>query len=222
VKDALAHYERACELDNPAACAQYGAHHLKGEVVPQDFARAGVLFGRACQLGFADVCDVAAQLAADQNAGEHLAKTGCDAGNKTSCARLATLLVTRSGGDVDRGRKMLEDLCAGGTDKAASASACSQLGHLYEIGHGVARDMAKAIELYRKACSFADAQCVLLGDVYLRGNGVKASRSRAEELYKKACASGSADGCSALAAIDQDQSFGGIEAAPAKGKPKGK
>lgn len=79
---------------------------------------------------------------------------------------------------------------------AAHASACRDLGIKYETGKGVARDAARAAELYRQACEAQDALgCFRLGLLYEAGNGVGEDLARAASLYEQACQGGLAQGC---------------------------
>lgn len=61
------------------------------------------------------------------------------------------------------------------------------LATLYETGNGVGQDMAKAIELYRKASDmgYGKAQCYL-ADIYYEGRGVDKDLVTAVSLYLKA------------------------------------
>jgi len=52
-------------------------------------------------------------------------------------------------------------------------SGCSNLGVMYQLGEGVGKDLAKAVELYRKACDGGDmVGCSVLGFMYENGKGV--------------------------------------------------
>ena len=61
----------------------------------------------------------------------------------------------------------------------SSRSATVNLGALYQSGLGVAKDDARAVELYRKAAEQGHAQAqTYLGDMYHWGRGVNARRRR--------------------------------------------
>jgi TPR repeat protein len=68
------------------------------------------------------------------------------------------------------------------------AWACSNLGLLYNKGHGVQKDHGKAKALFQKACdSGLGAGCFNLGEMYENGTGVTRDIRAAEQLYKKSC-----------------------------------
>jgi TPR repeat protein len=77
--------------------------------------------------------------------------------------------------------------CASGDFAACTArcakgdgEACSTLGAIYRTGgHGVARDEARAVELYRRACNLGSAKgCRNLREMYSEGRGVKGRESK--------------------------------------------
>lgn len=69
----------------------------------------------------------------------------------------------------------------------ANPEAAFYLATLYESGNGVAQDMSKAIELYRKSSDmgYGKAQSYL-GDIYYEGRGVDKELVTAVALYQKA------------------------------------
>ncbi len=81
-------------------------------------------------------------------------------------------------------------------DKAASegnAEAQFQLGFLYELGRGVPKSDAKALEWYQKAAAqgHATAQCNI-ASMYQAGKGVPKDETKATEWYQKAATQGNA------------------------------
>jgi TPR repeat protein len=182
--------------------------------MPPDLAVAGTYFGKACDLGLSQACPGASQLAQDEEHRVGYVKKGCDAKDASSCAELGHVLVDKGGADAEKGRQLLEKTCADRSNAVGAGVACAQLGHTYELGQGVPANIAKAVELYTKACELNPTQCALLGDCHLRGTGVQKSKPKAKELYGRACKAGNPDGCQAVQAIDQDQSFGGISSEP--------
>ena len=69
---------------------------------------------------------------------------------------------------------------------------CSNLGFMYEIGRGVAKDESRAVQLYQKGCDRGDGLgCSVLGNMYADdGRGVPKDDNRAMQLNEKACAGG--------------------------------
>ncbi len=75
------------------------------------------------------------------------------------------------------------------------------LGVLYENGHGVAQDYAKAREWYEKAAANGESMAMLnLGVLYENGHGVAQDYAKAREWYQKAVDIGDA---TALANLEQ-------------------
>ena len=67
------------------------------------------------------------------------------------------------------------------------AWAMNNLGKLYENGEGVPKDMAKAIELYRKAADLGNTEAMVsLGFAIYHGNGIPKDYAKAAELWQKA------------------------------------
>ncbi len=78
--------------------------------------------------------------------------------------------------------------------KQGYAEAQSNLGVMYDIGHGVPQDYAEAVKWYRKAAEqgYAEAQHNL-GRMYVKGLSVPQDYARAAKWYRKAAEQGVAD-----------------------------
>jgi TPR repeat protein len=71
--------------------------------------------------------------------------------------------------------------------------AMTRLGLLYDNGHGVTTNSAKAAELYSRAADAGDAWAMRsLGSCYERGDGVEKDAAKAAELYSRAADAGDA------------------------------
>jgi TPR repeat protein/tRNA A-37 threonylcarbamoyl transferase component Bud32 len=93
---------------------------------------------------------------------------------------------------------------------------CADLGTLYELGWGVAKDQQEALTLYEQSCNGGDGVgCTNLGRFYSQGLGVTASQTTAAQLFEKACeVDGTAAACTNLGGLyDQGQ---GVAQDPAK------
>jgi len=67
-------------------------------------------------------------------------------------------------------------------------TSCSNLGLLYQNGHGVKQDDFQAANLFRKACDGgASSGCGNLATAYLRGRGVPQDESEALTYFSKGC-----------------------------------
>jgi TPR repeat protein len=88
-------------------------------------------------------------------------------------------------------------LCA-----AQQAPACVSAGRLYEFGHGVPADPARAFPLYVEACDLKFAGGCYNAAVLLEaGKGVDKDPVRARALYGKVCAMGSQTSCERARAL---------------------
>ena len=64
------------------------------------------------------------------------------------------------------------------------------------MGDGVARDAAKAVALFTRACNGGNAKsCVNLGAMHFDGNGVPKNESLGASFFLKGCEAGEAPGC---------------------------
>ncbi len=74
--------------------------------------------------------------------------------------------------------------------------ACVAAGRLYEFGHGVDKDPARAFRFYQQACALSSAVgCYNTAVLLEAGRGVARDPKRAGELYAKVCAQGSRTAC---------------------------
>lgn len=86
--------------------------------------------------------------------------------------------------------------------EAGDARAQEFIGILYEEGHGVPKDVAKAIEWYERAASSGDmAAQYNLGRIYLKGELVEQDIDRARDLLKRAADQGDSDAQALLATL---------------------
>ncbi len=77
-----------------------------------------------------------------------------------------------------------------------NATACSNLGFMYQNGEGVTRDLARAASLYQQACDGGNTlACYNLGMFYEHGEGVPQNSARAASFYQHACDGGLARAC---------------------------
>lgn len=86
--------------------------------------------------------------------------------------------------------------------EAGDARAQEFIGILYEEGHGVQKDTAKAIEWYERAAKSGDmAAQYNLGRIYLKGEIVEQDFSRAKDLLQSAADQGDKDAETLLATL---------------------
>ncbi len=90
------------------------------------------------------------------------------------------------------------------TDRCLSggANACGQLADKYRSGTGVDRDVARAVELYKKACRGDDrGACFTMAGLHRRGESVPQNVPLAVEMYGQLCKSGEVISCYTLAGM---------------------
>ena len=76
------------------------------------------------------------------------------------------------------------------------------MGICYENGHGVARDLSKAVEYYKKASELGNSVAMCnLGYCYEKGIGVEQDISQAIEFYQKSSALGNSRASKNLAML---------------------
>jgi uncharacterized protein len=88
---------------------------------------------------------------------------------------------------------------------AGQPAACVSAGRLYEYGHGVVADPARAYRLYNRACALGYAGGCYNAAVLLEaGRGISRDLRRARELYAKVCQMGSNTACDRAEALGHD------------------
>lgn len=127
-KDAAHHYSLGCELKSGRACANLAYLHKIGRGAELDPTKALELYERGCTLGASLGCSGAARMLELSPADEkHV---------KALDQRAFELNTTRC--------------------DAADTRHCILLGDTYLEGHGVTKDVKRALELYRRACQMGD------------------------------------------------------------------
>ncbi|MBL8787460.1 MAG: sel1 repeat family protein [Deltaproteobacteria bacterium] len=213
-KEALVHFDRACELGEAAGCVEAALLVERGVDGPPDPTR-GLRYNRiACDRGHPTGC---ANLGLAYQAGEvvpkdelrasQLYQRGCAGGDAAGCANLAFLFhygigVTRND---KRARELYEDACARGHQRA-----CGNLAGLLVAGRGGARDEVRAAKIYRGLCDEGMLEaCASLATQHEFGMGVDRDPAEAERLFTKACDGGIAEACVGLGRMFEGGLAGG-------------
>ena len=183
-------FEQACDAGGLEACVKLGHLVDRGDEGPADSARALVLHERACQAGALTGCVAAGELEESGRAGTpDVKKTlaeyqkACDGKASPGCSRLGRLYEATI---RDLGKALLSYRAA---CDALDLEGCWRLGTLHELGSGVARDPAIAVDLYTRACDGGRPQaCTSLAHMYWNGSGsVARDLPGALVLFEKAC-----------------------------------
>lgn len=201
--------ERACKANIQRGCWALGGMKSKNaSAVFREACAEGELEACAHYAGEAALAFIAKESAGAPNDGADSAwveryELACEQGSAAHCVVLALREDKKLDAGADRSRIVaaFEQACPpvrwrlDGRD--ASARGCKLAGDAYGEGKGVAKDPARAAELYRKACfsvgRYAGREveaCVTLGDMLDKGDGIPRDAARATALYAGACAVG--------------------------------
>ena len=108
----------------------------------------------------------------------------CESGDAKGCLFLGNKLYSQQ--DYVGALTPLQKAC-----DARNTAACNNLAIIYsENRKGVARDYAKAAQLYQRACDIGADGCGNLASMYQSGEGVAKDEVKAVQLYKKCCKTG--------------------------------
>jgi hypothetical protein len=148
-------YRKACEGGDRWSCTRLAFALASGAGIAADPAEAVRLLESSCTGDDVMACAklgsmlrVGEGVPADVKRAETLLRAACGKGSAWGCGELAGLLVARGAAqDMPEAVKLLGDACE--TDAPAF---CAMLAGVLELGHGLARDPARAAALYRRAC----------------------------------------------------------------------
>lgn len=197
-------FTKGCTLKNGESCMELAARYLCGANVAKDAAKATDFSERACDLGAAQGCNLAAMslvTAAEPSAraaAMHYAQHGCDLGDEMSCTDVGIIYMEGLGVAVDftRAAQIFETYC-----KRSSMTACANLALLVYMGNGTPRDPVRAKDLAQRSCdAHMDAGCNVLGAVLMDANDA-ASAASAEQIFAGLCDRGQGGGCDNLGVL---------------------
>jgi TPR repeat protein len=199
---AVAAFQRGCSDGEAASCNELGLAYRRGQGAAKDPAQAQRAFKTACDGRLGIGCDNLAELyevgegvAKDLDHALRLYKQACDLDESEDTAdacELAGNMLQADGGRRDP--KLAASYYAKACERTASR--CFGLAISYVKGVGVAKDLAKARELYRRACDAGDADsCNNLGILLQSGLGGPKDLAAAQTLFEQACKAGVAIGC---------------------------
>ena len=222
--DAVAQFDKACDMGLLTACVNEGALILVGQGGPRDRTRAQGLFQRACDGGDPGGCGESATLALqdrvsaprDDKKGFTLMKEACDGGELDACANVSVLrLLDRGdGGAKSDALAQLKGFCD------SKGLWCDSLGDLYAAGAGgLAKDPAEARRLYEKACADGTGHtgtCSLYADVLRSGAGGAKDVAKAKDVLTKACDHNDFEACTDLGFLYEDGTGVARDAAKAR------
>jgi len=165
---------------------------------------------RGCDDGRVEDCLEAARVYRRQGAeGDNdratlLYERACVWGDSMGCSGIGEMLVEGLIPDKKAALERLQKCC-----EFENPHACGITGVQYELGGAVARDLARAMQLYKRGCEVGGgnvAACYRLGVGYDKGRGVARDVVKARELIEKACKGGHTEACADLKAPRQAES----------------
>lgn len=188
-------FQRACDGGEGAACVELAYVHDPG--LDGRSERAAELYRRACRLGSAEGCRMAALgYRKDSSAGavETLAQLepACDRGDARSCEALLALYA-RGAGDPAARLPQLEGHCAAG-----KLGLCTALGVL----HRDRLEPERALALFRQACAAGHAEaCRHLSGMSRRGPAARADQQLVRSALERSCQRRDATACHELGLV---------------------
>lgn len=198
---ATANYKKACDNGGLGWCQNFGERAADGNGMPKNVDAAIAALEKACLGRYMGSCGVGARFLIDREdypRALKLAKQGCDDDDGDSCYRLAWLHESGKAG-LEKSEatavKFYETSC-----KLDSPIGCNGLANMLYAGAGIAKDLGKALELYKKACEGNAKQlfvegCKKAAKMLAEGDGVTKDGKAALVLYSRACEYRATDSC---------------------------
>lgn len=196
--------EARCNAKDAAACWTLGEALLKGQGVAANPAKAVTAFVRACDLGVAEGCYIAANRVdldkkGDAAGARALFIKGCEAGLGSSC--LSSGIYTESGWggakDLPRALAFYERACT-----LRDGEACRYLGQIYAFGEpivGGEKSGPKTLDWSVKGCHAGDGpSCMSASWIYAGSMGMRVDYVAGERYARMGCSLDHADSCSNL------------------------
>lgn len=172
---ALERYTKACDHDDDIGCYDLGIVYENGEGVKADYDKAVALYQQSCDLGSSSGCSAygkhlikIATTASEAAQGIQLIEQACEDKNGQSCAKLGFLY---SEGDAFVTKDSIKAFAyfSKGCENGYS-DGCFMQASAYEEGSGTARNVSKALTIYKDVCeTVADGASCYNAGVILNG-----------------------------------------------------
>ncbi|MBL0217965.1 MAG: sel1 repeat family protein [Myxococcales bacterium] len=183
--------ERSCKDGDGVSCTERGLL----AVVNKDPAKAKASFEVACRAGETYGCKLVAQLfeaARPQDLAQAAAtyRKACALGSETACARVGMSKEEKVAA-VSYPVRLVEAIRAACTAKHMAS--CTELGAMYILGRGVAKDESTGMSAFDTACAAGELwACSNLG---INFGNAKDTAAMGLEFLDKACTGGIAHAC---------------------------
>ncbi|MDF7776244.1 tetratricopeptide repeat protein [Sphingomonas sp. AOB5] len=196
--------EGKCAAKDAVACWTLGETLLKGQGVTADPKKAVGAFVRACDLGVAEACYIAATRTdpekrgtnADAMAAAGLFTKGCEAGLGSSC--LSAGIYTEQGWGVSKDHPRALMLYERGCTLRDGES-CRYLSQIWAFGEAINNsrtDGPKTLDWSVKGCNAGDGpSCVTVSWLYAGNMGIGFNQAAGERYARMGCGLDHADSC---------------------------
>jgi len=199
--DAAAILDQACSRGSRQACGDFGVvvtTRMKNADAAVKERGISALFA-ACRAGHPQFCIRLATIVERQQLSQHfpdvrmVLQEACHSHYLDACYSLAIAAEDGTLGVKDYG---LGATLASQTCQKGHQPSCNAFGHMFVLGHGVAKDPYRGARLFYAACQqrYAPA-CHSMGEAVEKGWGVGPDHEKAREFYRYACKIGSAPSC---------------------------
>ena len=180
-----------CDDNSAADCFTLGTVLDEGKYVKRDEAKAGVTFGRACDLGMKDACtNLIAYL---KKGGDQALASACDRADGASCFVLGSMY--SGGAGVPQNGAMAFELFEKSCD-IGWWRGCGRLGVSYLNGQGTPVNPMLAIANFEKGCNGQNAaSCLEAAQFYQSGRMGYKVEALARRRLQQACDLGLQTAC---------------------------
>jgi uncharacterized protein len=192
-------YAIGCQLGNLYACTNEAGLHMQGKGIIKDTARAAAIYAGACERRDDRACywlgsihEQELSLLADEGRNKKMRADKPSVELRVKQANLpARPSPAKSGPAIAQLFQLDPKVLTNGCNNAQPL-ACYELGVVTQVGNAnVAKDDAKAVSYYEKACSLGSGWgCLRAGDCFERGYGVPANFAKASKYYLEVCERG--------------------------------
>lgn len=222
-REAVGHFETACDRHYGRSCTALASALSKGAVVAKDEARAADLWQKGCDNGSRVGCRRAGSVfekgelvARDLPRALAYYQKSCDQELESACADAGRLLqqgVSAAGTSPGSSSAMTGARAAAGPlGKACfdttkiNGDACLRLGRMLVAGEGVDKDPARGYEAFGRACREKTVEgCIEAGRAAEAGVGLAVDLNAATHHFGRACKLKSATACAELCRIQCGQ-----------------
>lgn len=191
-------YLDECRSDNFDSCVDVGNILSQAVGKDRDLKTAAQVLGKACLAENPKGCFELGQMLWESTdrkdeAFEAMSR-GCELGSVAACLYRAVPMEDGVGGRPEEAFQIYGDLCENG-----SLDACQRQAMLLKQGKGVAKDSARATDLFERLCEGGmPAACFRLANMHFDGEARPNDPIRVNALLSYACQESHADACGFL------------------------